>query len=62
MILIGPYLQCEKVSYKNCFFLQTGQLTEAEIIALGKSLKLEFPSGKMSKPQTKEIVGKLFPR
>jgi hypothetical protein len=42
--------------------LQTGQLTEAEIIALGKSLKLEFPSGKMSKPQTKEIVGKLFPR
>ena len=51
------------VRYKSCFvFLQTGQLTEAEIIALGKSLKLEFPSGKMSKPQTKEIVGKLFPR
>ena len=38
------------------------ELTEADIIALGRSLKMEFPTGIMTKPQTKEIVGKLFPR
>ncbi|XP_023320309.1 S-modulin [Eurytemora carolleeae] len=52
-------VETEKNTRKKVF---NGLITEEDIIALGKSLKVEFPSGNISKPQTKEIVSKIFPR
>ena len=43
-------------------FSQTNCFTEEDIKLLVKQFKMDFPAGKISKPQTMDIINRVVPR